>query len=116
MRASLTIEAITAAHHAGLIAGNTIMHTDRGSQHHSKTYRNALRRPEIRQSTSRTGSCLDIAPAESLFATIKEEIGVHFRPDHASAHHDIENWTTQYNRRRLHSALDYKTPTETRHA
>lgn len=116
MRASLTVEAITTAHHAGLVAGNAIMHTDRGSQYHSKPYRNALRRLEIRQSTSRTGSCLDGAPAESFFATIKEEIGVHFWPDRASARHDIENWITQYNRRRLHSALDYKTPTETRRA
>lgn len=114
MRASLAIEAITAAHLAGLVAGNAIMHTDRGSQYHSKTYRNALRRLEIRQSTSRTGSCLDGAAAESFFATIKEEIGVRLWPDRTSARRDIENWITQYNERRLHSALNYKTPTETR--
>ena len=32
MRARLAIEAITMAHRAGLVAGNAIMHTDRGSQ------------------------------------------------------------------------------------
>lgn len=32
MRASLAVEAITAAHDTGLLAGNAIMHTDRGSQ------------------------------------------------------------------------------------
>jgi len=32
MRASLAVEAITAAHRAGLVEGNAIMHTDRGSQ------------------------------------------------------------------------------------
>jgi transposase InsO family protein len=32
MRASLAVEAISAAHRAGLVAGNAIMHTDRGSQ------------------------------------------------------------------------------------
>ena len=66
MRTSLAIDAITAAHRTGLVAGNAIMHTDRGGQYHAKAYRNALRRLEIRQSTSRTGSCLDGAAAESF--------------------------------------------------
>jgi transposase InsO family protein len=116
MRASLAIDTISAAHRTGLVAENAIMHTDRGSQYHSRTYRNTLRRLEIRQSTSRTGSCLDGAAAESFFATIKTEIGVDTRPDRASARRDIENWIISYNERRLHSALDYKTPTETRRA
>jgi putative transposase len=63
MRASLAVEAITAAHRAGLVAGNAIMHTDRGGQYHSRAYRSVLGRLEIRQSTSRTGSCLDGAAA-----------------------------------------------------
>jgi putative transposase len=66
------------------------MHTDREGQYHSRAYRNALRRLEIRQSTSRTGSCLDGAAPESFFATIKAEIGVGFWPDRASARRDIE--------------------------
>ena len=32
MRASLAIDAITVAHRTGLVAGNAIMHTDRGGQ------------------------------------------------------------------------------------
>jgi transposase InsO family protein len=32
MRASLAVEAITAAHRTGLMAGNAVMHTDRGGQ------------------------------------------------------------------------------------
>jgi hypothetical protein len=36
MRAGLVVDAITAAHRAELVAGNAIMHTDRGSQYHSK--------------------------------------------------------------------------------
>ena len=114
MRASLAVEAITAAHRACLVAGNAIMHADRGSQYHSRTYRTALRRLEIRQSTSRTGSCLDGAAAEPFFATIKAEIGVGFWPDRASARRDFENWMKIYNEQRLHSALDYQTPTEAR--
>lgn len=114
MRSSLAVDAITVAHRTGLVAGNAIMHTDRGS--HSRTYRNTLRRLEIRPSTSRTGSCLDGAAAESFFATIKSEIGVHAWPDRASARRDIKHWITGYNERRLHSALNYQTPTETRRA
>jgi hypothetical protein len=36
MRAGLDVEAITVAHRTGLVAGSAIMHTDRGSQYHSK--------------------------------------------------------------------------------
>jgi transposase InsO family protein len=116
MRASPAVEAVTAAHRAGLIAGNAIMHTDRGSQYHAKACRHAPLRMRIRQSTSRTGSCLDGAAAESFFATTKAEIGVVFWPDRNSACRDIKNWIKTYNERRLHSALDYQTPTETRRA
>ena len=114
MRTSLAVDAITMAHQAGLVAGNAIMHTDRGSQYHAKVHRNALRRLEIRQSTSHTGSCLDGAAAESFFATIKAEIGVTSWPDRASGRRDIENWIKTYNERRLHSAIGYRTPTESR--
>jgi len=114
MRAGLAVEAINAAHRTGLVAGNAIMHTDRGSQYHSREYKNALRRLEIRQSTSRTGSCLDGAAAESFFATIKAEIGAEPWPNHAAARRDIENWIKSYNERRLHSSLGYRTPIESR--
>ena len=43
-------------------------------------------------------------------------IGMTSWPERASARRDIENWITHYNRRRLHSALDYRTPAETRSA
>jgi transposase InsO family protein len=81
-----------------------------------RSYCNALQQLEIRQSTSRTGSCLDGAAAESFFATIKAEIGAEAWPDRASARRDIENWITYYNQRRLHSALGYETPAGTRRA
>lgn len=116
MRAALAVDAITAAHRSGLVAGNAIMHTDRGSQYHAKVYRNTLRRLDIRQSTSRPGSCLDGAAAESFFATIKAEIGIGLWPDRASARRGIENWIKSYNERRLHSSLGYQTPAEARRA
>lgn len=114
MRASLAVEAITAAHRTGLVAGNAIMHADRGGQYHPKTYRNALRRLEMRPSTSRTGSCLDGTAAESFLATITTEIGVDSWPDRAAARRDIENRIKGYNERRLHSSLGYEPPTAAR--
>jgi putative transposase len=116
MRVSVAVDAITMARRAGLVAGNAIMHAGRGSQYHATAYRNALGRLEIRQSTSRTGSCLDGAAAESFFATVKSEIGVTFWPDRAGARRDIENWIKTYNERRLHSTIGYRTPTEMRRA
>ncbi|WP_051451498.1 IS3 family transposase [Actinospica robiniae] len=110
MRASLVADAMTMAHDRGLTAGNAIMHTDRGGQYFAKTYQRLLHRLEIRQSTSRTGSCLDGAAAESFFATIKSEIGTDFWPDRASARRDIEHYISDYNTRRLHSAIDYQPP------
>jgi putative transposase len=116
MRSGLAVDAITNAHRTRLVAGNAIMHTGRGSQYHSKACRNALQRLEIRQSTSRTGSCLDGAAAESFFATLKTEIGIDTWPDRATARRDIENWITLYNERRPHSSLGYRTPMESRTA
>ena len=95
MRAALAVDAISAGHRTGLVAGNAIMHADSGSQYHATLYRIALRRLEIRQSTSRTGSCVGGASAESFFATIKTEIGTDTWPDRAAAHRDIENWITE---------------------
>lgn len=114
MRASLAVAAITEACRSGLVAGNAIMHADRGSQYHAKAYRNVLRRLEIRQNTSCTGSCLDGVAAESFFATIKTEIGVDSWLDRATARREIETWITGYNGRRLHSSLGYETPTAAR--
>jgi transposase InsO family protein len=69
-----------------MTAGRCCAHRSRQpGQCRSNAHRNALGRLEIHQSTSRTGSCLDGAAAESFFVTIKTEIGTRFWTDHASA-------------------------------
>lgn len=114
MRAGLAVDATSAAHRTGLVAGNAIMHRDHASQYHAKVYRNALRRCGIRQSTGRTGSCLDGAAAESFFATVKAGIGTDRGPDRATARRDIESWIKTYNQRCLRSSLGCQTPDEVR--
>jgi putative transposase len=89
-------------------------HSDRGCQYTSYTYRAALAEHGVTVSMSRKGNCWDNAVAESFFATLKAEL-VHGRSwasrlELRSA--VFEYIETFYNRRRLHSSLDYRTPTE----
>ena len=61
----------------------------------------------------RTGSCLDNAPAESFFATLK--VGLVSRRRYRTcveAHASIFAWIAWYNRRRLHSTNGYLSPVE----
>lgn len=91
-----------------------IHHSDRGCQYTSFEYRSALARHGIVVSMSRRGNCWDNAVAESFFATLKNEL-VHDRSWasrlelRSAVFEYIESF---YNRRRLHSSLGYKTPSE----
>jgi transposase InsO family protein len=89
-------------------------HSDRGCQYTSARYRERLAKSDITVSMSRKGNCWDNAVAESFFATLKNEL-VHRRRWRTRAElHDavFEYIEVFYNRRRLHSSLDYKTPAE----
>ncbi len=89
-------------------------HSDRGCQYTSASYMDALKSQNITISMSRKGNCWDNAVAESFFATIKKEL-VHrkvwkTRDELESA--VFEYIEAYYNRRRLHSALGYRTPSQ----
>jgi transposase InsO family protein len=89
-------------------------HSDRGCQYTSGDYREKLAEHGIVVSMSRKGNCWDNAVAESFFATLKTEL-VHRRSWRTrlelrdAAFEYIEAF---YNRRRLHSFLNYKTPAQ----
>jgi putative transposase len=91
-----------------------VAHSDRGSQYASTEYREKLNDLGITASMSRKGNCYDNAFVESFFKTLKTEL-VYRRKfktrDEAKAaiFEYIEVW---YNRQRIHSSLDYKTPVE----
>jgi putative transposase len=115
MRAGLVIDAVRMAHAAGRVEGNAIFHSDRGSQYTSKEFRDELTRLDMRQSAGRTGSCFDNAAAESFFAVLKSEIGVREWATRALARSQVFRWiATYYNRKRLHSSIDYLTPAQAR--
>jgi putative transposase len=93
-------------------APGLIHHSDRGSQYASAEYRQALAANEISCSMSRKGDCLDNAVAESLWSTIKAElVALTDFPSRAVARRQLfEYIEVFYNRRRLHSSIDYRSP------
>ena len=93
-----------------------IHHGDRGVQYASTPYREVLERHGIKRSMSRRGNCLDTAPMESFFASLKKE-HVHRAsyPTREAAKAAVFDYVEIfYNRQRLHSALGYRTPAEAR--
>jgi putative transposase len=92
---------------------STIFHTDRGSEYTSAACIDICERLGLRRSMGRTGSCLDNAVAESLFATLKVELvdRCHYRT-RAQARASIFRWIAWYNLRRLHSTNHYLPPLE----
>lgn len=98
-----------------LTAGPTrLHHSDRGVQYVAAPYVAQLEQSGFTPSVSRPGNCYDNAVTESFFATLRKELI--FRtgfPRRTEARRDvivfIEEW---YNRRRRHSALDYRSPVE----
>ncbi len=114
MRASLVCEALAMAIQLRHPAAGLIFHSDRGSQYTSREFRALLETHGAAQSLSRPRQCWDNAVAESFFATLKEEL-VHRQalPTRAAARRAIfEFIEVFYNRRRLHSTLNYRTPVE----
>jgi putative transposase len=114
MRAGLVGDALEMAHGNIAIQPGCVFHSDRGSQYTSDEYRTLLEDYSILPSVGRTGVCWDNALAESFFGSLKTEL-VH-RTAFPTRRHArraiaryIEVW---YNRRRLHSGIDYRTPQE----
>jgi putative transposase len=86
------------------------------AQYAAEPYRLVLERHGIKQSMSRRGNCLDNAPMESFFASLKKE-HVHqvSYPTREAARAAVFDYIEVfYNRQRLHSALGYRTPAEAR--
>jgi len=91
-----------------------IFHSDRGVQYACVDFTKELDAYEITQSMSRKGNCWDNAPAESFFKTLKHELDMpdtfqSYQQARSAIFEFIEIW---YNRKRLHSALGYKTPVQ----
>jgi len=115
MLASLVVEALDMALEARQPEPGTLVHhSDRGLQYACSDYTDILNARGIRTSMSRVANPYDNAKAESFMATFKrEEVDGRLYRDIRHARHDIAHFLDEvYNRRRLHSALDYRSPVE----
>lgn len=113
MRTSLVVDALEVAADSYNISG-AIFHSDRGTQYLSDEFAAAAERMGVRRSVGRTGNCYDNALAESFNAAVKvERVNRTQYPTREHARRDVTRYIEfRYNRRRLHSALGYRTPEE----
>lgn len=93
-------------------APGLVHHSDRGVQYASKEYVHLLLEHGIAPSMSRAGNPYDNAKCESFMKTLKqEEIYTRDYRDRADLQVHIRQFLEQYyNRSRLHSALNYRSP------
>lgn len=97
-------------------AKGLIHHSDRGAQYACGDYRKLLGLHGIEASMSRKGNCLDNAPMESFFGSLKTEL-VHrtrFRTRREAKAALFEYIEVFYNRRRRPSSIGYRTPAQAR--
>jgi transposase InsO family protein len=118
LRTSLVTSALDMAATNIDIAPGAIFHSDRGTQYTSAEFETTLQSLGMRRSVGRTGVCWDNAMAESFFAALKTEWTDRMTfATRAEARQAMVTYIEVfYNRQRLHSGLDYKTPREVHEA
>jgi putative transposase len=90
-----------------------IFNTDQGSQYTAKAHVNILKKHDIKISMDGVGSATDNICIERFWRSIKyEEIYLNEYKNMKVLRKAIEKYMDSYNRKRLHSAIDYKTPNE----
>jgi putative transposase len=111
---SLTLAALRMALSRRTVTPELVHHSDRGVQYASGDYTQLLQDHQIRISMSRKANPWDNAACESFMKTLKsEEVYRTEYRDQADARLRIGQFLERvYNERRLHSALDYRSPVE----
>jgi putative transposase len=114
MEDSLTIAALRMALSARGVRPGLVHHSDRGVQYASGDYTQLLKDNQIAISMSRKASPWDNAACESFMKTLKyEEV---YRTEYRNMPHARsaigEFLEKVYNEKRLHSALDYRSPVQ----
>lgn len=116
MKKELVIRALRNACKSQKIKKNNqiILHSDRGVQYTSKAYTRIAERKGFRLSYSDKGNPYDNACIESFHSILKKEETKHntyknYKEAKLKIFKFIESW---YNRKRIHSSIDYMTPVE----
>ncbi len=91
-----------------------IHHSDRGAQYASKDYRERIATMEMTGSMSRKGNCYDNACIEAFHSVLKKELiyQTKFKTRKQAYEAIYEYIELEYNRIRIHSAINYLTPHE----
>ena len=112
--ASLALNALDSALATRPAPEGLVHHSDRGVQYASKAYVETLKNAGIKISMSRRGNPYDNAKAERFIRTLKyEEVYLYEYESLEEARSRIGYFIDKlYNRKRLHSALDYRPPAE----
>jgi transposase InsO family protein len=89
-------------------------HSDQGAQYASTDYRTKLNENNIESSMSKRGDCLDNAVVESFFSSLKrEKLNRYAFTDRDTARQSVFEYIDLfYNRKRIHSTLDYMSPAQ----
>jgi transposase InsO family protein len=95
-------------------APELVFHSDRGCQYASADFRHALAQGQALPSMSRRGNCYDNAAMESFWSTLKQELVYRrsFKTRSEARQAIFDFIETFYNRRRLHSSLEYLCPVD----
>jgi putative transposase len=95
------------------VAGK-VFHSDQGVQYKSLAFRELLSDHDIKGSMSRKGNCYDNAFVETFFKTFKSELiwNQTFESEEHLRSEIFEYIEIWYNRKRIHSSLDNKSPLE----
>jgi len=96
------------------VESGIIFHSDQGIQYASESFRKLLKEHGFIQSMSRRGNCYDNAITESFFHTLKTELIYRskYKTREEARRSIFEYIEIFYNRKRLHSAIGYRSPVE----
>ena len=114
LKSSLVKEALSRALTGRRPAPGLLHHSDRGIQYASSAYQALLQSWQIQPSMSAQGNCYDNAAMEAFFRTLKTEL-LHRHTWRTQSEVQLalfDYLETFYNRRRLHSALNYLSPVD----
>lgn len=114
IKASWVCDARTMAYWRRTPGAGLIMHSDRGVQYARDAQRKRIKEYRIIQSMRRKANGWDNSVMESFFKTLKVEPIHRLRYEtRAQARLDWVDWMAgSYNSQRLHSSIDYPSPTE----
>lgn len=98
--------------HGVSLSGGAILHSDQGFHYTSISFRQLLKDKKLRQSMSRRGNCWDIAPQESFFGHMKDEIHLNRCNSFLDLKLEIDDYIDYYNNDRYQWNLAKLSPNQ----